>query len=161
MHLAQLYATYLQQAIQLIDQIGVREELAHNDTVCLEVPSNERYEALKQELLSLGELISESRVNGRLIAVFELAEPFSALGWRASFVELPQPKKGTEGEGIRHLQFVTRTGMESFRRTFSHLNFDDRGNTRNRLLEIATPEATVRFHDKNMGAVIELEKLHQ
>lgn len=154
MEITQLYATYIRQADRLIDQLGVREELVQNDTVCLQVPTDERYLQVKQELLSLGTLISESRINGRLIAVVELAEPLSDSGWTASFVELPQPKTGTESDGVRHLQFVTRTGIDRFRNKFPHLAFDERGNPRNRLLEISAPEATIRFHDKSMGAVI-------
>ncbi len=158
MDLHALYSSHIHDADRLLSRLGVREEVVQNDTLCLEVPSNERYSEMLAELVTHGRLISESEVNGRLIAVVELAEPLAAGGWQVSFVELPQPKRGTEGEGVRHLQFVTRTGIESFRARFPHLEFDDRGNTVNRLLEIATPEATVRFHDKSMGAVIELEQ---
>lgn len=59
---------------------------------------------------------------------------------------------------MRHLQFVTRTNIESFRKKFPDLSFDDRG-TRNRLLEIEKNGVAVRFHDKNMGAVIALEEM--
>lgn len=59
---------------------------------------------------------------------------------------------------MRHLQFVTRTGIESFRAKFPSLDFDDRGNSVNRLLEINQAGVAVRFHDKNMGAVIGLER---
>lgn len=121
------------------------------------MPSTQRYDTIKATLASLGILISETEVNGRLIAVFELREPLEASGWRASFVELPQPRTGTEVEGVRHLQFVTRTGIESFRGTFPDLEFDDRGNASTRLLEINRDGVAIRFHDKNMGAVIALE----
>lgn len=136
----------------------MRDDVVHNDTVCLQVPSNNRYTQLRGELDEWGELISESEVNGRLIAVFELHRALEADGWSPSFVELPQPKTGAEGEGIRHLQFVVRTGVESFRRRHRHLDFDERGNARNRLLEFTGSSVVVRFHDKNMGAVIELEQ---
>lgn len=158
-NIAQLYDTAIADADSLIDRLGVRDELVQNDTLCLQVPSNERYDQVKTELSELGELISESEVNGRLIAVFELHRRLKSSGWSVSFVELPQPKTGTEAEGVRHLQFVTRTGIESFRAKFPRLDFDDRGNARNRLLEIAEDGAVVRFHDKNMGAVIALETM--
>lgn len=158
MDLRALYSSYIHDAGLLLDRLGVREDLVQNDTLCLQVPSNERYNEVLEELVTRGKLLSESQVNGRLIAVVELFEPLAAGGWQVSFVELPQPKKCVGQEGVRHLQFVTRTGIESFRSRFPQLNFHDRGNTVNRLLEIATPAATVRFHDKNMGAVIELEQ---
>lgn len=158
MDLRVLYSSYIHDAGLLLDQLGVREELVQNDTLCLQVPNNQRYSEVLKELVTHGRLISESQVNGRLIAVVELFEPITAGGWQVSFIELPQPKKDIKEEGVRHLQFVTRTGIESFRSRFPQLNFDDRGNTVNRLLEIATPAATVRFHDKSMGAIIELEQ---
>ena len=159
MNIAQLYDTAVSAASALIQKLGVAEELVQNDTLCLQVPSNERYTQVKAELAELGELISENEVNGRLIAVFELHRRLSSSGWSVSFVELPQPKTGSESEGVRHLQFVTRTGIESFRAKFCELDFDDRGNPRNRLLEINDDGVVVRFHDKNMGAVIALENL--
>ena len=54
---------------------------------------------------------------------------------------------------------MTRTGVESFREKFPDLAFDDRDNTRNRLLEIEKNGVAVRFHDKNMGVVIALEQM--
>ncbi|GAA1825769.1 VOC family protein [Nesterenkonia flava] len=158
MNIAQLYDTYLPQAEALIDSLGVREELVQNDTLCLQVPSNERYDQVKAELTAVGTLISESEINGRLIAVFELHTPLSGPGWSVSFVELPQPKSGAAKEGVRHLQFVTRTSSDSFRAKFPHLTFDERGNARNRLLEVVRDGVAVRFHDKSMGAVVALEQ---
>lgn len=158
MKLPEIYAAYLRDAVTLIVRLGVRQELVQNDTLCLQVPSNDRYDAVKEELARWGHMISESEVNGRLIAVYELDEPLSASGWQATFVEVPQPKTGTELEGVRHLQFVTRTGIESFRTRFPELDFKDRGNVGNRLLEIDGGDTVVRFHDKNMGSVIELER---
>ena len=66
-----LYSKYLPSSVELLDQLGVRDEVVHNDTVCLQVPSHERYVQLRAELAEFGELISESEVNGRLIAVIE------------------------------------------------------------------------------------------
>lgn len=157
MNLRALYSQAIDDADRLLRDLGLRHEVVQNDTLCLEVPSNERYSQVLAELTGLGTLISESEVNGRLIAVVELSPSLSAGDWQASFIELPQPKRGTEGEGVRHLQFVTRTSIESFRLRAANVEFDERGNTLNRLLEVATPAITVRFHDKSMGAVIEME----
>lgn len=158
MEIAQLYATAVRDADQLIESLGVRDELVQNDTLCLQVSSSDGYTRLKQELALIGEWINESLVNGRLIAVLQLHEPLRAHGWSVSFVELPQPKTGSELDGLRHLQFVTRTGIESFRRRFPGLEFRETGNARNRLLEITEGDVVVRFHDKNLGAVIEWEQ---
>ncbi|MGJ9374315.1 VOC family protein [Nesterenkonia sp. CF4.4] len=159
MEIAQLYAAAVRDADKLIESLGVRDELVQNDTLCLQVSSNDRYTRRKQDLALAGTWISESLVNGRLIAVLQLHEPLRAHGWSVSFIELPQPKTGSEIDGIRHLQFVTRTGIESFRHRFAELGFRETGNPRNRLLEITENDVVVRFHDKNLGAVIEWEQV--
>lgn len=154
MDISNLYASYIARADELLNSWGLRGEVVQNDTLCLQVPSNSRYDEVKTDLHKLGNLISESEINGRLIAVFELHRPLRSHGWSVSFVELPQPKTGAETEGVRHLQFVVRTSIESFRVRFPHLTFDHRGNDLNRLLEIEESGVVVRFHDKNMGSVI-------
>jgi len=158
MDIAKLYQSSIHGADRLIDQLGIRSELVQNDTLCLELSTNERYAELKTELSEMGRWISENDINGRLIAILELHEPLRAEGWSVSFVELPQPKTGTEADGVRHLQFVTRTGIISFRNRFPGLQFSARGNSRNQLLEFTSEDAVIRLHDKNLGTVIELEQ---
>jgi len=161
MDIAKLYESSIQGADRLIDQLGIRSELVQNDTLCLEVSTNEHYEALKTELTGVGRWISEKDINGRLIAILELHEPLPAGRWSVSFLELPQPKNGTEADGVRHLQFVTRTGITSFRNRFPDLEFSARGNSSNELLEFASEDAVIRLHDKNLGTVIEMEQAPQ
>jgi len=158
MDIAKLYQSSIHGADRLIDQLGIRSELVQNDTLCLEVSTNERYAELKAELSEMGRWISEKDINGRLIAILELHDPLRARGWSVSFVELPQPKTGTEADGVRHLQFVTRTGIISFRKRFPDLRFSARGNSSNQLLEFTSEDAVIRLHDKNLGTVIELEQ---
>lgn len=158
MNIEKLYQEEIRRADGLIQQLGVREELVQNDTMCLQVPTNAEYARVREQLDGHHHLISESLVNGRLIAVFELTTPISEHGWSLSYIELPQPKTANLPSGVRHLQFVTRTGIESFRSKFPALGFEDKGNTPNRILEVTAGRSAVRFHDKSMGAVIEIER---
>lgn len=158
MEIHQVYENAMVHADQFLTSLGVRDELVQNDTLCLQVSSDDRYTSLKEELAPRGRWISERLVNARHIAVLELDEPLRAHGWSASFIELPQPKTGAEIDGVKHLQFVTRTGVESFRRRFPELRFRETGNAGNLLLEIAEGDVVVRFHDKSLGAVIEGEQ---
>lgn len=163
MDIQHLYSDYIARAQQALEALGLTDSVVQQDTVCLQVPSHERYDQVKAQFLQEdARLLSEKEIGGRLIAVFAPTGPVRAEGtpWAASFIELPQPKPNADEvpEGIRHVQFVTRTGIETFREDHEHIRFADRGNTANRLLETKRDDVVLRFHDKNLGAVIEQEK---
>ncbi|GAB3846796.1 VOC family protein [Nesterenkonia populi] len=163
MDIQHLYSDYIDRAQQALEALGLMDSVVQQDTVCLQIPSHERYDQVKAQLIEEdARLLSEKEIGGRLIAVFAPAAPVRAEGspWAASFVELAQPKPNADSvpEGIRHVQFVVRTGVETFREAHEHIRFRDRGNYANRLLETKREDVTLRFHDKHLGAVIEQEK---
>ena len=153
------FGYHIQKAEKLIQGVDIaRSDLVQSDMLCYDVPTNERYDEVKTQLAIAALLLDESMVNGRLIAVFQLKEPLRANGWEVSFVELPQPKSGEEVEGIDHIQFVTRTGISQFAQHYPDVAFKEKGNELNRLLQIESDSVKVRFHDKHIGAVLELER---
>lgn len=137
-------------------------DLIQCDTICYRVETNERYEEVKQQLGEKALLLNEVEINGRLIASFALEEPLEAGTQHSiSYIELPQPKPGSEySEGIDHVQFVTRLPLSQFHIKYQNLPFETKGlaNELNPLLKLEGNEISVKFHDKHMGAVIELEE---
>lgn len=153
--------TYVKEADALLRRRGIQQaDLVDIDTVCYDTPSNDRYDELKREFAQRAFLIDETEVNGRLIAVLEFHEPLEVEGHRLTYLELPQPKRPDTEEGISHVQYVTRQGISRFRSRYSAIAFEEKGNPLNRLLQLSGDLATVRFHDKHMGAVLEQEKNH-
>lgn len=157
------YDQSLIEAAQLIDQAGIDEkDLVQCDTICYRVETNQRYEDMKYKLGARAILLDESPVNGRLITVFRFKQPLSAVGWESiSYLELPQPKPNSHYvEGIDHLQFVTRQSLSDFREKYAEVDFEEKGltNQLNPLLKLVGETISVKFHDKHMGSVIELEK---
>ncbi|WP_258935179.1 VOC family protein [Nesterenkonia pannonica] len=156
MDIQHLYSEYIGRAQQVLSALGLEGDVVQLDTVCLEVSSHERYDQLKAQLTEEdARLLSEKEISGRLIAVFAPGAPVGGAGsrWFASFVEIPQPKSGAEpdAEGVKHVQFVTRTGIEAFREKHEHIRFVERGSSANRLLETTHQGTVLRFHDKNLG----------
>ena len=156
------YIAAIESAEALIDTHGIdRQDLASCDTICYRVETNDRYTIMKEALARGALLLDESEVSGRLISVFELNHRLAAAGWGGvSYIELPQPKSGSDyTEGIDHLQFVTRSGLTRFQQKYAHLPFETKGlaNQLNPLLKLSGDTVAVKFHDKHMGAVIELE----
>lgn len=157
------YDTAVTNAEALLREYGIDSaDLVQCDTICYRVVTNERYEEVKQQLARVAILLNEVEVNGRLIAAFALEEPLRAGAQDSiSYIELPQPKPGrTYIEGIDHVQFVTRLPLSHFHKKYQNITFEEKGltNRLNPLLEIEGEDIAVKFHDKHMGAVTELEE---
>lgn len=156
------YESFIQKADALVDGHGIdANELVQCDTICYRVETNERYDEIKQQLAELALTINETEVNGRLITVFATHTPLSAGKWQSiSYIEIPQPKPGSYySEGIDHVQMVTRRSLSDFKKEHADVTFEEKGlaNKLNPLLKLLSDEVAVKFHDKHMGSVIELE----
>lgn len=156
------YEAAIAQAEDLLTSHGLNmEDFVQCDALCYRAETNQRYDELKQEFSTHADMIDETIIAGRNIAVFSLHTPLTAGQWNSiQFIELPQPKEGSPyPEGIDHVKFVTRTGLSQFRKKYAHVPFDEKGlaNKLNQLLRIKSDGVGVKLHDKHMGAVIDLE----
>lgn len=156
------YEAAITQAEELLHENGIaRDDLVQCDTICYRVETNERYDELKQELARIAMMLNEVEINGRLIVVYALEEPLAVGKWQdVSYIEVPQPKPGSHYlEGIDHVQFVTRLPLGKFQAKYSDVAFEEKGlaNKLNPLLKLEGEAVSVKFHDKHMGAVAELE----
>jgi predicted metalloenzyme YecM len=156
------YELFIEKADALIAEQNIdASELVQCDTVCYRVETVERYEEIKRQLADVALMLNETEVNGRLIAVFAPYHPLRAGRWQSiSYVEIPQPKPGSHyPEGIDHVQMVTRRSLSDFQKAHTDIAFEEKGlaNKLNPLLKLSNEEAAVKFHDKHMGSVIELE----
>lgn len=157
------YEAFIAKADALVMERGIAaDELIQCDTICYRVETNERYVELTRQLAERALMISETEVNGRLIAVFATHEPLSAGRWQSiSYLEVPQPKPGSYyPEGIDHVQMVTRRELPAFHAKYAHVAFEEKGLTSslNPLLKVVGDGVSVKFHDKHMGSVVVLEE---
>lgn len=157
------YEAFVARVDALVAEHSIdRDDLVQLDTICYRVETNERYDELKRRLASVALEIDETEVNGRLISVFSLEPSLKTDVWSSiSYIEIPQPKPSSPyREGIDHVQIVTRQRLSDFHTKYAQIPFEEKGLTSklNPLLKLNGSDVSVKFHDKHMGAVIEIER---
>lgn len=156
------YDSFLAQLLQEVKNAGFDSaDFAQMDHMCYRVPSTEKYQIKKKELLTFGELLSEAQVNGRPISAFRLHTPVRYGQWRIDTIELPAPKEGvTTKEGLEHVEFVLFDSLDDFLDKHSEKTFNMAAATRGINPEVAfrLPSYTVKFHLLSLPTVIYIEQ---
>ncbi len=131
------------------------------DHICYRVESIEKYQLIKAKLTSDHQLLKESIINGREIAVFELSQAMKYRQRLIKVLELPAPKKGSlYQEGWEHVEFVIQDRLEKFIETYP-LPFDLKGFSKplNRDLRLRGNNFSIKFHEQSLKSIIKLESL--
>ncbi|MEM6316124.1 MAG: VOC family protein [Bacteroidota bacterium] len=115
---------FLDKIFQYLQRTRIDVRQCELDHICYRVETLERYEALKIELATLGEQLTESIIGGRPIASFKLNEPIFHKKRQISVIELPAPKQGSfYKEGYEHVEFVIDISFLDFMKQHSNLTF--------------------------------------
>lgn len=161
--------SFYQQASTFISQLHLRtSELANNlsgcyiDHVCYRVSDLARYEVLKKFFLSFSQLLTETPVNGRPIATFQLSHPIPVRGAKpVKVVELPAPKlQSLYVEGFEHIEYVLPTSFSYFLhlnpafRTAHEIIWKDF----NPEMRVKIDAQNVKFHYAPLNEIIALEQ---
>lgn len=128
------------------------------DHVCYRVETDERYQELKEQLTSYGELLTEKPIGGRPIATFRLHEPFIFRDQKIDLLELPAPKSGRfYAEGFEHIEMVIDLDFKNFMQKYAHLNFDTKAINKkvNPEVRLTFQSGAVKFHHHALDYVIE------
>jgi len=141
---------------------GLLRVIKEVDHICYRVASLDRYQELKEELGSLGRLLSEATVNGRPIASFKLYKPFKLnSGFAIGVFELPSPKSTVDyPEGYEHIEVVTRLSLQDVLKEFPGLDFDTRHihHPTNADITRRFSVGLVKFHERSLEEVIAEEQ---
>ena len=131
------------------------------DHLCFRVDSLSAYELYKDTLANLGTLLTESHVNGRPIATFELNYPIRFKHWLIRIVELPAPKIGKICKtGFEHIEVVVDKALLELVSEYSKFNWDQSGMIKlfNSELELSIAESAIKFHNISLKSVINFEQ---
>ncbi len=148
---------FLDILFKRIAQKGIEVSNFELDHICYRVETQEKYESLKQELSSIGELLTESLIGGRKIATFKLLKPITYLDRQIYLIELPSPKKSSwYREGYEHAEFVIESSLEEFQERNKHIEFDTKGIEKSINPDIRLPlgDINAKFHLHNLEYVI-------
>ncbi len=156
------YETFVVEISDGLRRCGIgRDEIAMMDHICYRVETIERYDQMKARLAKSAFLLGESMVSGRLIATFECEEPLKVDGWTIPYIELPQPKSGSDyPEGLEHVELVPFRTLRSFQKRHAGLPFNEAGmsKTINPELGLKHEGISVKFHEQPLGAVVNIER---
>ena len=152
---------FLTKIISTLQKEGIDVSKCELDHICYRVESNEKYEEYKQKLSALGELLTETEINGRLISTYKLKEPIEFKGRKIFCVELPSPKEGVHyPEGLEHAEFVIKDSFEDFMSKHPNVRFDTKDISKpiNPDISITYKGFSVKFHHKPLEYVIKYEQ---
>lgn len=156
------YEKFITNVTEGLEQLGIaRDEISMMDHVCYRVETKEQYRQMFEKLASIGVLLGESEVGGRMIATFELNTYLQAAGWTVPFVELPEPKDDSPyREGLEHAELVVVGSLERFLMRHKELSFEFSGmnKTINPEASLKTDDISVKFHEQQLSAVVRIEK---
>lgn len=137
------------------DEIDVLDyELDH---ICYRVETIERNNQLKNELQKIGDLISENKINGRLIPLIKLKDPIIFEDRKIYLVELPQPKEDHHfKEGFEHVEFVISESFDNFMEKYKDLKFKTDGINKEINADIVRQykDCVVKFHHQSLEYVV-------
>jgi uncharacterized protein len=156
------YDAFLKQLLHEVKDAGFDfSDFVQMDHMCYRVPTTEKYQTKKQELLAVGKLLGETQVNGRPISTFRLNIPVRYDQWRIDAIELPAPKEGVvTGEGLEHVEFVLFDSLDDFLKKHRDKEFKMDAATRGINPEVAfkLPSYTAKFHLLSLPVVVYLEQ---
>ena len=162
MNLLSDYSRFVAGATAAARAHGVKpHEIVQCDMINIECSTDKRYSVAKQELFKIATLLNEIEHNGRLISIHQADIPLTTEDWQIPYIELLQPKPTRANrDGIDSVFFVTNTAVEDFLTRHADVPFDTKGltNRTNPYVELKTSEIAMKFHDRHMGAVLDIEQ---
>ncbi len=155
---AQLFAEKLSKQLTL-QKINIHPYKA--DHICFRCESQDDYSNYKSLLNTLGQLLTESPVNGRLISTFKLNKPIESTLGDIALIELPAPKAGKfHATGFEHVEFVLSESIDNFHKKHPHLVLpNSKHKILNQEFEYKLAEnMAVKFHYLPLDRVISIEQ---
>lgn len=149
----------------VFNEIGIeRAELTQLDHLCYRTETLDEYRAVLTELKPLGRSLGEVMVQGRPIDIIALDEPIQTNGWTVDFLEIAAPKASSPyPSGLEHAEFVTGGLLTDFHARHAELEFitDAMQRVINPELKYRKNGISVKFHQLNVGAVVQIERRAQ
>ena len=141
-------------ASSLIEQIPFDVSKLELDHFGYQTSSAQDYEDLKEQSLTLGQLISENIVSGRRVAIFRFSNPYEYESYRILGFELVDPKERQICESeLDHLEFVIPVSFDEFLKIHNNAKWDLYAKDRDEFPKITLQlnnGKSVKFHTKDI-----------
>ena len=151
---------FLDNLFQDLKELKIDVENFELDHICYRVETQERYNELKNLMLEISSLLSETLISNRPISTFKLFEPITYLNRDIWVIEIPAPKEGSFYlEGFEHAEFVIDQNLESFMNLYPNIEFNTKSITKplNPEVGVKMEKSNVKFHELSLEMVCEIE----
>ncbi|KYQ91530.1 dihydroxybiphenyl dioxygenase domain-containing protein [Tieghemostelium lacteum] len=176
------YDQFFKIIFKHLENTGIKEiDQYEVDHLCYRVTSEAMYQQKKIELSKVGDLLTETMINGRPISVFKLNNPIQYQNRLIPAIELPCPKPISHHvQGLEHMEMVINCDFDSMRSKYSHIDWVLAGINKSfnadleieftlsqqDKLDLQYPPSTynekrtisVKFHHLPLEKVVEIEK---
>ena len=160
---------FLQKVFHFLVENGIDCSNFYLDHICYRLDSKAQYLELRKALAKQHDLINESMVNGRPIAIFKLVDPFlfeehTKLVSRTraiEILELPSPKENSlYKSGWEHVEFVIDEALEAFIARYPYLDFETKGLDKklNKDVRLSAKDFSIKFHEQSLEEIIKIEQ---
>ena len=153
---------FLEEIDLLATQKQIQLQSCQIDHICWRCSSEENYLKAKQKFESLGALLIESMISGRLIATYKLHKALVYKNISVDVVEVAAPKTGSPfEEGFEHAEIVINKSFKDFTSDYPELVFDwsATDKTINPELKLAlNSKYALKYHHQTLESIIALEK---
>lgn len=151
---------FLDNLFQDLKELNIDVENFELDHICYRVETQEKYNELKNLMLEISSLLSETLISERPISTFKLFKPISYLDRDIWLIEIPAPKAGSFYiEGFEHAEFVIDQQLESFMTLYPNIEFNTKSITKplNPEIGVKMKNSNVKFHELSLERVCEIE----
>lgn len=144
---------FISNKLEQLDKVGIDYSNLEMDHFAYQTSSKEDYESKKEECKKIGELIKESIVEDRRVAIFENKCPIQVGNYLVSAFELVEPKEGQIIESkLVHIEFVIPS-FDKFIEQYPNSNLDTSKVDRPEFPKISINSddgTSIKFHTKNI-----------
>ena len=150
---------FVDAAVRQLSDIGIDVSDFFLDHICYRCATESEYSSVKSLLFSLGELLVEQPIAGRLISTFKLYKPIVSGNRFIPLVELPAPKRGSDYQsGLEHVEFVlpAEVSLNEYMKMHPSANWDQRGINKpsNPDIRLDFEGYSIKFHKQPLEIVI-------
>jgi predicted metalloenzyme YecM len=155
------YSIFLDKIFKNLENDKIDISNYELDHICYRVESYQKYLEIKNQLLEISILLTETLIWWRNISTFKLNKPLIYKKRKIYLIELPSPKKWSNySDWYEHIEFVIDESFESFIKKYSNIIFNKKAIKKriNPDIKIEYKNSSVKFHHSNLEKVIIFEQ---
>lgn len=154
--------SFLDTYFRDIQTVGLDVTSYYLDHIAYQASSNDDYDSIKAEILTLATQESEELIGDRRVGIFKLKNPIHYSERVIPVIELVAPKDGQICESVfEHCEFVTSESFDELMQKYPHLAWDTSSAARSKFPHLKlklSPTTQIKFHPQDILEIIAIQK---